>query len=65
MGIILFSKLCLGVSEEIKNIKFPWVTGIEAMESGNYDSIQSPLIPTNIKLQRNNIATKLELSGSH
>lgn len=65
MGIILFSKVCPRVSEEIKNIKFPWVTRTEGIERGNFDSVQSPLISTNIKLQPNNIVTKLELSGFH
>jgi hypothetical protein len=65
MGMSLFSKLCFRVSEKIKNIKFPWVTGTEARERGNYDSIQSSLIPIHIKLQPNHIATKLELSCFH
>lgn len=65
MGIILFFKLCPRVSEEIKNTKFPLVTRTEAIERGDFDLVQSPFISTNIKLQPNNIVTKLELSGFH
>lgn len=65
MGIILFSKLGPRVSEEIKNTKFPLVTRTEAIEGGDFELVQSPLISTNIKLQPNNIVTKLELSGFH
>lgn len=66
MGIILFSKLGPRVSEEIKNTKFPLVTRTEAIGGGgDFELVQSPLISTNIKLQPNNIVTKLELSGFH
>lgn len=57
MKIILLSELCLRVSVQIQDITFSWVMGTEVMEKGNYDSIQSPLVPIGIKLQPNNLIT--------